>query len=781
MEDYFHKKEYILNFLKKPTKTRTKEEIKTASKYLSEQYQYFIKLKEANESEKKIEKIVKFAKLEVFLPDETIIKFGEYGDKFYIILKGSVSIYKPIYIEKQLTPIEFSNLLIKIRDEDKDPFKYERLIEKNNHLNFKVKDIEKLEGSLPNYLLNKIKIYLEDFENFGEYGEGYSFGEMALRRKSTRNATIKAVNKSYLLTIDKKDYSNAIKEVEEKKINQDVDIFVTSYPIFNILSKPKILDILSNFSKKIIFRGEYLYKQNEDADTIYFLNSGTINLSLNISFPWLNEYLYYFNNIDGNILFYIFYKKPVKYSELFDILKKAKSDMNKIFYLNNYMKIEENTKKWEESNERVNEDNLLGVKHEEEKLNNNNKLFNVNLKNVKPNEMLGIFEPIESKKRFFSAKCVTEHAELSCIRIFDLIKILSTLKEDEIYDLTNYIFKIKFNLKKQLMNSLKFLEKDVLTSFNNKYDFLIGDENNIKNEDDKSRIISVIRMKGFKSQIQELLDKDLVIPYSPPLLKKTNGKRGYWNKSIQKYFLKRNKKDLVTLKKIYNTSFSNPHIVKLKNKRELSKDSIYKTSNNFYSSSNNKLFSSPRKTIMKNISFSSFIHNSNKNNSSYDKKDYLYNSYLSYTKNNNSKDKNKLFLKIPIINNFKLGNKNLSVNKLLSTCTSPIREVSSNYSESTEDNKKKPISKSIFKIKNSINKQSKIAKLNKTNFIIKTDINVSNDKDNKNGNKIDGELMYYNKIKNNSKDLILSRKFNKMFNYELRKIKPFHYKIFYNK
>ena len=53
MEDYFHKKEYILNFLKKPTKTRTKEEIKTASKYLSEQYQYFIKLKEANESEKK--------------------------------------------------------------------------------------------------------------------------------------------------------------------------------------------------------------------------------------------------------------------------------------------------------------------------------------------------------------------------------------------------------------------------------------------------------------------------------------------------------------------------------------------------------------------------------------------------------------------------------------------------------------------------------------------------------------------------------------------------------
>jgi len=772
MEDYYHKKEYILNYLKKAPKTRTKEEIKTASKYLSEQYQYFIKLKETHESEKKIEKIVKFAKLEIFLEDETIIKYGEIGEKFYIILRGSVSIYKPVYIEKQLTPIEFSDLLIKIRDEDKDVMKYERLIEKNNHLNFKVKDIEKLEGTLPNYLFVKTKIYLEDFENYGEYGEGFSFGEMALRRKSTRNATIKSVHKSYLLTIDKKDYSNAIRELEEKKLNKDVDIFVTSYPIFNILSKPKILDILSNFSKKIIYRGEYLYKQNDDADAIYFLNSGTINLSFNISFPWLNEYLYYFNNIDGNILFYIFYKKPTKYSELFDILKRAKIEMNKLFYMNDYMKIEENSQKWEESNQKENGDNLLGVKYEEDKLNDKNKIFHVNLKNAKPNEMIGLFEPLESKKRFFTAKCVTEHAELSCIRIFDFMKIISTLKEDEIYDLTNYIFKKKFNLKNLLMSALKFLEKDILTSFNNKYDFLIGDDNNIKNEDDKSRIISVIRMKGFKSKIQELLDKELVIPYSPPLLKKTNGKRGYWNKSIQKYFIKRNKKDLSTLKKIYNTSFSNPHLVKLKNKRELSKDSIYKTSNNFYSSNNNLLFSSPRKPIMKNISFSSFINNKNK--SRYEKNDYLYNSYSSSIKTKNIKDKKKIFLKMPTI-------KNLSINKILSTYTSPIREVSSNYSESTEDNKKKPISIPLFKISNSTKKESKIAKLNNSNYVIKTDINELNDKDNNNGKKNDEELMYYNKMKNNSKNLILSKKFNKMFNYELRKIKPFHYKIFYNK
>ena len=123
--------EDILNFLSKNPNKRTEEEIRIVSKYFSEHYQYFIKLKSNKDfGFQRIEKITKYAKLETFLPDENIIKYGELGDKFYILLEGSVALYKPVYYENYLTPIEFSDLLIKIRDEESDIFKYERLIEK---------------------------------------------------------------------------------------------------------------------------------------------------------------------------------------------------------------------------------------------------------------------------------------------------------------------------------------------------------------------------------------------------------------------------------------------------------------------------------------------------------------------------------------------------------------------------------------------------------------------------------------------------------------------------
>ena len=59
--------------------------------------------------------------------------------------------------------------------------------------------------------------------------------------------------------------------------------------------KDKILEVLNNFKKKTIYKGEYLFQQNDESDDIYFLKNGTINLNFNISFAWLNEYLIYIN------------------------------------------------------------------------------------------------------------------------------------------------------------------------------------------------------------------------------------------------------------------------------------------------------------------------------------------------------------------------------------------------------------------------------------------------------------------------------------------------------
>ena len=56
---------------------------------------YFKKLTQDSDGKEKIPKIIASLNYECFNKGEHIIHFGEIGDKFYILLSGTVSIYKP--------------------------------------------------------------------------------------------------------------------------------------------------------------------------------------------------------------------------------------------------------------------------------------------------------------------------------------------------------------------------------------------------------------------------------------------------------------------------------------------------------------------------------------------------------------------------------------------------------------------------------------------------------------------------------------------------------------
>ena len=130
-------------FFNKPSKFRTDSDIKKLSKYLSQNYTYFINLKSTKDfNPHKIEKIIKYAKLETIPEKTTIFNYGEQGDKFYILLTGSVTLYKPAYKEEHLTPYEFYEILQRIKEKERDILQYQRILDKNsNILGKNVKDI----------------------------------------------------------------------------------------------------------------------------------------------------------------------------------------------------------------------------------------------------------------------------------------------------------------------------------------------------------------------------------------------------------------------------------------------------------------------------------------------------------------------------------------------------------------------------------------------------------------------------------------------------------------
>ena len=83
--------EYIKQVLSKEKTQRTKIEIKQVTSILSENIDYFKKLKEDGKNAKS-EKIVSVLNLEKFHPEQFIMKYGENGDKFYIVLKGKIAL-----------------------------------------------------------------------------------------------------------------------------------------------------------------------------------------------------------------------------------------------------------------------------------------------------------------------------------------------------------------------------------------------------------------------------------------------------------------------------------------------------------------------------------------------------------------------------------------------------------------------------------------------------------------------------------------------------------------
>ena len=777
-------------FFNKPLKFRTDSDIKKISKYLSQNYTYFINLKSTKDFNlQKIEKIIKYAKLETIPEKTTIFNYGEQGDKFYILLTGSVTLYKPAYKEEHLTPYEFYEILQRIKEKERDILQYQRILDKNsNILGKNVKDISFLSVNKSYHVFNKKKFLLEYMEKVGDFNDGFSFGEMALMRRVTRNATVKTNKHSLFITIGKKDYNDAIKELHDNVLTRDIDNFIKNFPIFNIFSKESILEILNNLSKKTIYKGDYIFNIGDESDAVYFINSGIINLSFNFSFAWIDEYLKFFNDNKGNLIINLINQKPKTFSELVSIISKKKEEMNDKYIINFKRNKNINDNRWEESSEKLNKDNFLGIKTEEDKLNNEKKIFNINLKNIKAPDMIGFEDAIECKKRFFTGKCISEHADLLIIKIENLVKICRTLSKDKLYEFLGFIIKRKDILNFQIINKVRFLEKEIMFSLNNKYDKLKGDENNIQTESDKNRMISLIKFKGFKTKINELLDTKLNISEYIQSSTACQSLNLCMINPNPKDALDRNRKNMKILKNINHDNSSNHHILKLKCRINNIDFINYQKSVSPRTTKNKNKISllasfSPISTYCKSNLFSREKTYNNYNQLSSNKgtsdnlttrakNDFNYN--LSPQANCNT---NKLFTKIfPNIN--KTGRKFFK--EITNKIFSPSKDYSSFNNTENSDNEKNKI------IENKIITQSKanyFAKMLKKKYInINIDsLKLKENETSQENNQFSKEKKFYDILNKDNKDFYLGERFRKKFMNEYTKIKPIHYRSFFLK
>jgi CRP-like cAMP-binding protein len=349
------------------------------------------------------------------------MKYGENGDKFYIVLKGKIALYKPIYNRKEMTLQKYTDLMYDIKYHELDQLKFDRMIEKNNHLIIDVEILFKLDSNAQS-MKQKSYFFIEEDQLLGIFSDGFPFGEIALMKNCTRNASVKAIDETYCISLTKSDYNKIIRELEQKRLEKSLNMFKRDFPLFENWPNNLMLKIFNSISKLELLKGDYLSKQNQDSDFIYLINNGTFELYSMISYGWVQNFYSYIINAKGNIVKKMIDKKlrDIDLKKIYDNL--LINNQNSPFQFDPYQSKNGIVSHFKNIG-------LVDLKNEDEKILNSNQLFKVLIRRIDYKDIIGLEDALECKKRFYYVKCISDYGEIQKVSVFDFIKVLNLNNE----------------------------------------------------------------------------------------------------------------------------------------------------------------------------------------------------------------------------------------------------------------------------------------------------------------------------------------------------------------
>lgn len=465
--------ENLIELIKTPLLERSKADSRIIQNYLCQNFDYFKKLTQDPDGKEKIPKIISVLNYETFQKGEHIIHFGEIGDKFYILLSGNVSIYKPSPKNTNMTLHEYVDYLVRIRDLERNLIKFERVQNYNSNIDrVKLLRINYNSSKLP-YSNKKIPVIIEEERFILKLGPGTSFGEMALIKNETRNANIVANEKCELVSIDKIDYRKIIKDLEEQRINDIIKKFKLDYPYFQEWPANRCLRLSSGLVTDYYSRGDYVYKQNSLSNFIYFIKNGEFEVTSDINFSWYEKFIEYIhdssvsliNDMDNSSLWkednlqqkitqanennkspcILTFPRITKaiLSHRIDNIDKDNNGYNQSDNINIINKMENNNN-FNETTKNEDENNFLNNQNE------NNIIKRINIKKLEAPQIFGLVESFELKRRFCNIKCISREGVVQKIPFIEFLQLLPKDKKNRFLLEQNI-----FNLKKELIEQLK--------------------------------------------------------------------------------------------------------------------------------------------------------------------------------------------------------------------------------------------------------------------------------------------------------------------------------------
>lgn len=450
--------------------------------------------------------------------DEILFRIDDFGEKFYLVLRGSVMVLKPKRVKKEMTPCEFYSHLMQMKKENEKYLlqlciksNYEKLCFKNyeefrtfNEIKFKLQlknyfeyvqktdfednqEIYKIFDSynrnindyniikevfdrldfeeLKEYLLEneKLKIHFEEeriyeqysiifcdninkhffnileYHNYLDLQTGTTFGDFALESEARkRTATIKAKEDCILGFISNEAYFKYILQETHKIRQKDLNLLNSGNFIFQSIKNYIFENIYFNkFGVFMYNKHEFIFKQNEEADKIYILKDGEVDV-------YFNGSLYEVNSLLQNLLNSCFEK---------ELLNKNEAEEMKFQFYNK---------------------KILQIKSEIflSKLNKSRKLH---IMTAQPKDMLGLESIYLGSEHLYSAKVKSQTCQFFVLEKPVLEKIL------DIYSSARKNFielaKNKFHNYLQRLNSIKSVKEKTFIEQEKQFNEQIKKEN----------------------------------------------------------------------------------------------------------------------------------------------------------------------------------------------------------------------------------------------------------------------------------------------------------------
>ncbi len=322
-------------------------------------------------------------KIEKKINKSIICKYGDIGDKFYLILQGSISVIVKKEIQIEMTEYEYYLYLKNLKNyseneliEDNlklNKFQYDNIKMKNyieGEIEYKIQRDEKIinypeidKGQLKlcnsenyinrilpivnkeNDLIQKKKLKLFIYYHVINLKEGNTFGDIALSGNFKRTATIICNEDCIFGTLTKKTYDNCIKVTFEKIRLSNIN-FLINCDLFRGVKYEIFLKKYYNYFKIIhLKQGNLLFKQNDKRDEIYIIKNGLVEINIKSSYKDLIRIINLKKkNLDVEDEMIQLKKKNLMLgnllikSKLFKIIKLGK---NEILGLNDYITNEE--------------------------------------------------------------------------------------------------------------------------------------------------------------------------------------------------------------------------------------------------------------------------------------------------------------------------------------------------------------------------------------------------------------------------------------------------------